>query len=115
MSRLDFLLLPYFAYIENFTKFTRESFLFNEKSLLMENQKRKKVVGEKKKKKNKKKKKTGLKEERKSTNLSKKREYLSVKKRKRTSLVKVTGTGGAPCWRPDFEQRSRRQTKIYHT
>ena len=112
MSRLNFLLLPYFAYIEHFTKLTRESFLFNEKSLLMENQKRKKVVGEKKKKKEKKK---GLKEERKSTNLSKKREYQSVKKRKRTSLVKATGTGGAPCWRPDFEQRSRRQTKIYHT
>ena len=109
MSRLDFLLLPYFAYIEHFTKFTRESFLFKEKSLLMENQKRKKVVGEEKKKKK------GLKEERKSTNLSKKREYQSVKKRKRTSLVKATGTGGAPCWRPDFEQRSRRQTKIYHT
>ena len=51
MSRLDFLLLPYFAYIEHFTKFTRESFLFKEKSLLMENQKRKKVVGEEKKKK----------------------------------------------------------------
>ena len=109
MSRLDFLLLPYFACIEHFTEFTRESFLFKEKSLLIENQKRKKVVGEKKKKKK------GLKEERKSTNLSKKREYQSVKKRKRTSLVKATGTGGAPCWRPDFEQRSRRQTKIYHT
>ena len=51
MSRLNFLLLPYFAYIEHFTEFTRESFLFKEKSLRMENQKRKKVVGEKKKKK----------------------------------------------------------------
>ena len=76
----------------------------------MENQKRKKVVVEKKKKKKK-----GFKEERKSTNLSKKRDYQSVSKRKRTSLVKAIGTGGAPCWRPDFEQRSRRQTKIYHT
>ena len=70
MSRLDFLLLPYFAYIEHFTKLTRESFLFNEKSLLMENQKRKKVVGEKKKKKKRKKKRAQR----------RKKEYQSVKK-----------------------------------
>ena len=31
------------------------------------------------------------------------------------SFVKATGTGRAPRWRPDFEQRSRCQTKIFHT
>ena len=36
-------------------------------------------------------------------------------KRRNNSSVKATGTGGAPRWRPDFEQRSRRQTKICHT
>ena len=34
------------------------------------------------------------KEERKSTILSRKEKY---------SFVKVTGAGGAPCWRPDFD------------
>ena len=81
MSRLDFLLLPYFAYIEHFTKFTRESFLFNEKSLLMENQKRKKVVVEKKKKRkkkgSKKKERVPICQKRETTNLSvKERELL---------------------------------------
>ena len=45
------------------------------------------------------------KEERKSNILSRK---------EKRSFVKATGTGGAPRWRPDFEQRSRRQTKICH-
>ena len=27
-------------------------------------------------------------------------------------FVKATGNGGAPRWRPDFDLRSRRQTKI---
>ena len=44
----------------------------------------------------------------------KEKEYHSVKKGKK-SLVKATGTGGAPHWRPDSEQRSRRQTKICDT
>ena len=43
-----------------------------------------------------------------------KKEYHSVKKRKK-SFVKATGTGGALRWRPDFEQRSRLLTKICHT
>ena len=41
------------------------------------------------------------------------RKYHSVKKRK-NFFVKVTGTDGAPRWGPDFEQRSRRQTKTCH-
>ena len=55
------------------------------------------------KKKQKQKKKTEkkrFKEERKSTILS----------RKEKILYEATGTGGALRWRPDFEQRSRRQT-----
>ena len=40
-----------------------------------------------------------------------KKEYHSVKKRKK-SFVKATGTGGALRWRPDFEQRSRLLTKL---
>ena len=43
-------------------------------------------------------------EERKGTILSRK---------EKKSFVKVTE--GTPRWRPDFEQRSRRQTKICHT
>ena len=45
-----------------------------------------------------------------------------IEERKRTilsgneknSIVKATSTGSAPRWRSDFEQRSRRQTKICH-
>ena len=29
--------------------------------------------------------------------------------------VKATSTGGATRWRPDFEHKGRRQTKICHT
>ena len=46
------------------------------------------------------------KEERKSTILSRKEKY---------SFVKVIGTGGAPCWRQDFDWRSPRRTKICQT
>ena len=62
------MLFPYFVYIAHFTNFTCESFFLKEKSLLVENHERKEVVGEK----NKKIKKKRLKEERKSTNLSRK-------------------------------------------
>ena len=41
------MLFPYFVYVAHFKKFTCESFLFKEKSLLVENHMRKKVVGEK--------------------------------------------------------------------
>ena len=63
------------------------------------NQKQRKVFVQKKKKKK-------LKEERKSAILS---------RTEKKTLVKATGTGGAPRWHPDFEQRGRRQTKICHT
>ena len=62
------------------------------------NKNRKKVLGKKRKKKNR------PQEERKGTILSRK---------EKKSFVKVTE--GTPRWRPDFEQRSRRQTKICHT
>ena len=97
------MLFPYFAYIEHFTKLTRGSFLFKETFLLME----KIQIGRKSSVKKKKKKKKKAQR--------RKKEYQSVKKRKSTSFVKATRTGGAPRWRPDFEQRSRHQTKIYHT
>ena len=46
----------------------------------------------------------------------KKTKQKKILSRKETnSFVKATGTGGAPRWRPDFKQRSRRQTKICHT
>ena len=86
------MLFPYFVYIVHFTKFTRGISL--EKSLLVE---KSKVEG-KKKKKNKKE----------ST-------ILSRKEKKRKSFEKATGTSGAPRWHPDFEQRSRRQTKNCYT
>ena len=46
------------------------------------------------------------KEERKSTTLSSKEQ---------NSFVKAISTNGASRWRPDFEQRGRHPTKIYHT
>ena len=52
--------------------------------------------------------------ERKKNRPKEERKYHSVKKRK-NFFVKVTGTDGAPRWGPDFEQRSRRQTKTCHT
>lgn len=80
-----------FHAISMFLKITHGSFLFMEKSLLMEkswpwkNQKWKKVLSEK-----------------------------QIKKRK-NSFVKVTGACRAPHWHPDFEQRSCCQTEICYT
>ena len=74
-----------------------------EKSLLTENQERKKVLGKKKRKKKKKK-----------QAQRRKKEDHSVEKRK-ISFVKETCNDEAPRWRPYFEQRSRRPTKICHT
>ena len=36
-------------------------------------------------------------------------------KKKKNPFVKATSTGGATLWRPDFEHKGRRQTKICHT
>ena len=48
--------------------------------------------------------------------LKKKKKNKKFLPRKETnSFVKATGTGGAPRWRLDFEQRSRRQAKMCHT
>ena len=58
----------------------------------------------KKKKRKKKKKKTG----------PKKKESTILSRKEENSFVKVTGTGGASCWHPDFEQRSCRQNKTCH-
>ena len=82
------MLFPYFVYIAHLTKFTRGSSLLMEKSLLIEKIKsgRKSLVKKGKEKR--------PKEERKSIILS----------RKKNSFVKVTGTSGAPRWRPYFEQ-----------
>ena len=52
------------------------------------------------------KKKNRSKEERKSTIMSSK---------EKNSFVKATSAGWAPRWRPDFKQRSRRQTKMCRT
>ena len=60
----------------------------------------KKVLGKERKKKNR------SKEERKSTIMSSK---------EKNSFVKATSAGWAPRWRPDFKQRSRRQTKMCRT
>ena len=32
--------------------------------------------------------------------------------KKKKSVVKASGIGGAPRWHPDFKQRSRRRTKL---
>ena len=76
------MLFPYFVYVAHFKKFTYESFLFKEKSLLVKNHMRKKVVGEKDKKI-----KTGL----------KKKERVQIcQEKKKTSFVKATGTKKSP-------------------
>ena len=85
----------YFVYIAHFTKFTCGSSLIMEKSKTG-----KKSLVKKEKKKNR------SKEERKSTILSRK---------EKNSFVKATSAGWAPRWRPDFKQRSRRQTKMCRT
>ena len=91
------MLFPYFVYIVHFTKFTRgislEKSLLVEKSSLVE---KSKVEGKKKKKKTR-----------------KKVPFCQEKKRK--SFEKATGISGAQRWHPDFEQRSRRQTKNCYT
>ena len=38
------------------------------------------------------------------------RKSIILSRKEKKSLVKATGTGGAPRWCPDFEQRSRRKT-----
>ena len=77
MLRLDFMLFPYFAYIEHFTKLTRGSFLFKEKFLLMEKSKSEESRRWKKKKnKKKKKKKRPKKKERVPICQEKKKDFL---------------------------------------
>ena len=93
------MLFPYFVYIAHFTKFTRGSSLVLEKSLLMEKSTAEESPWEKKRKKR-------QAQRRKSTTLSSKEQ---------NSFVKAISTDGAFRWRPDFEQRCRRLTKICHT
>ena len=91
------MLFPYFVCIVHFTKFTRGislgKSLLVEKSSLVE---KSKVEGKKKQKKTR-----------------KKVPFCQEKKRKYFEIA--TGTSGAPRWHPDFEQRSRRQTKHCYT
>ena len=49
----------------------------------------------------------------KKTGPKKKERVPFCQEKKKKCFVKVTE--GTPSWRPDFEQRSRRQTKICHT
>ena len=42
------------------------------------------------------------------------RKGIILSRKERNSFVKVTCTGRAPCWCPDFEQRSHHQTKTCH-
>ena len=86
--------------------FTSRTFVYIVEALCLwkdlcswKNQKRKKVLGKMKKKKG---------------AVRGKKEYRSVKRRKNI-FVKATSSSGASRWRPDFEQRIRRQTKICHT
>ena len=73
------MLFPYFVYVAHFKKIKWESFLFKEKSLLVENHMRKKVVGKKDKK------------------LKKKKERVPIcQEKKKTSFVKATGTKKSP-------------------
>ena len=91
------MLFLYFVFIAHFTKFTRESSLFMENLCSWKNQKRKKVLGEK----------TRRKEERKGTTLSgKEKKNLLWKRLVLAELLR---------WLPDFEQRSRCQSKIWRT
>ena len=84
------MLLPYFVYIAHFTKFTRGSSLFMEKSLRMEKiNSGRKSLGEKKEKK------AG----------PKKRKGSTLSSKEHNSFVKTISTNGASRWRPDFEQR----------
>ena len=91
------MLFLYFVFIAHFTKFTRGSSLFMENLCSWKNQKRKKVLGEK----------TRRKEERKGTTLSgKEKKNLLWKRLVLAELLR---------WLPDFEQRSRCQSKIWRT
>lgn len=44
-----------------------------------------------------------------------KEEVPFYQEKKKNPSVKATSTGGATRWRPDFEHKGRRQTKICHT
>ena len=66
--------------------------------------------GRKLTKKNQKQKKNRSKKKNRKKTGSKKRERLPFCLEKKKILYEATGTGGALRWRPDFEQRSRRQT-----
>ena len=55
------------------------------------------------------------KEKKEKTGPSKRERVPFCQEKKKNSSVKAISTDGAPRWRPDFEQRSRRQTKICHT
>ena len=70
---------------------------------LMEKSKSEEILGKKRKERKKK-----TTERKKKTTERKKVPFCQEKK----SFVKANSTGGTPRWRPDFEQRSRRQTKI---
>ena len=83
----------YFVYIALLRKFTRESSLLVAKSLLVEKIKSRR--------------KSLVKIGKKIQAIRTKKENHSVKKRKR-SLVKATGTGGASRWRADFLHRGRK-------
>ena len=90
------MLFLYLVFIAHFTKFTRGSSLFMVNLCSWKNQKRKKVLG----------KKTKRKEERKGTTLSGKEKNPLWK---RLVLAELSR------WLPDFEQRSRCQSKIWRT
>ena len=60
-------------------------------------------------------KKSLVKKLKKKTDPKKKERVPFCQKKEKNSFLKTTGTGGAPRWRPDFEQRSRHQTKICQT
>ena len=90
------MLFLYLVFIAHFTKFTRGSSLFMVNLCSWKNQKRKKVLG----------KKTRRKEERKGTTLSGKEKNPLWK---RLVLAELSR------WLPDFEQRSRCQSKIWRT
>ena len=101
MLGLDFHLISIFFDIAHFTKFKRGSSLFMEKSLLVEKSKAEETPWE-----NIRKKKTGLK---------KKERVPFCQEKKKKSLCGSDWYWRSPRWRPDFEQRSRRQTQICYT
>ena len=85
--------------------FTSRTFVYIVEALCLwkdlcswKNQKRKKVLGKMKKKRGR-----------------KRKERVPFCQEKEKIFVKATSSSGASRWRPDFEQRIRRQTKICHT